>query len=120
MVIRTGVSACECAEVVLDVERLDEVHILSCHQLEDICDKASSYVSLRNEHAYVLVEPLRIESGAASGSAERSLVDIVIYVAVDVVLAIIPAIDKRRCSPPESKNVCLSANSSNGRRLVGS
>ena len=86
MVIRTCVTAGKCSEIVLDVERLHEVHVLSCHELEDISDDAGSYVSLRHEHAYVLVEPLRIESRTAAGSTECCLVDVVVYVAVDVVL----------------------------------
>ena len=86
MVVRTGVTACECSELILDVERLNEVHVLAAHELEDVCDQTRSYIGLRNEYAHVLVEPLRIESSSAACHPECSLVDVVIYIAVDVVL----------------------------------
>ena len=86
MVVRTSVSSGECAELVLDVERLHEVHVPAAHQLEDVCDKTSSYVGLRHEHAHVLVEPLRIESGTAACCPECCLVYVIIYIAVYVVL----------------------------------
>ena len=79
-------SASECAEVILDMERLDEVDVLACHELEDISDDTGSYVCLRYENAYILVEPLWIESCTAACRLEGSLIDIIVYVAVNVVL----------------------------------
>ena len=86
MVIRTSMSASECAEVILDVERLDEVDVLACHELEDISDDTGSYISLRYKYADIFIEPLRVETSAASCCLECSLIDIIVYVAVNVVL----------------------------------
>ena len=85
MIIRTGMSSGEGSEIVLDMERLHEIYILSAEKLEDICDDACSDISLWNKNAHVLIEPLRIETCTAASCLECSLVNIVIYVTVDVV-----------------------------------
>ena len=88
MVIWTCMTARECPEVILNMERFDEIDILSAKQLENICSKAGSYIGFRNQYADILVEPLRIESCPASGGTESSLVDIVVDVTVDIVFLI--------------------------------
>ena len=83
---KLGMSSGEGSEVILDVERLYEVHILSADKLHDVSDEPGGDVSLGNENAEMLVEPLRIESSPASSDAESRLVDVVVDIAVDVVL----------------------------------
>ena len=78
MVVRAGVSSGECAEVILDVERLKEVDVLPCEELEDVADKPGSGVGLRDKHRAALVEPRMVEPGAASGHLESGGVDVVV------------------------------------------
>ena len=86
MVVGTGMAAREGAEVVLDMERLDKIDILSAEELQDVGDKTGTDIGFRHQHAHVFVKPLRVEARAAAGSAERSLVYVVIDIAVHIVL----------------------------------
>ena len=85
MVVGTGVAASEGAILVLNVERLNEIDVLSCDEFEDVCDKACADIGLRHKHAHVFVEPVGVKSRAATGGAEGGLVYVVVNVAVDVV-----------------------------------
>ena len=86
MVVRSGMASGKCAVIILDVERLDEIHILAAQEFEHIGDETCSYISLRHEHTHIFIEPLRIESRTASGCLECGLVNVVIDIAVYVIL----------------------------------
>ena len=85
VIIGAGMTSRECPEVILNMERFDEIDILSAKQLENICSKSGSYIGFRNQYADIFVEPLGIESCPASRGTEGGLVDIVVDVTVDIV-----------------------------------
>ena len=86
VVVRTGMAAREGAEIVLDVEGLQEIDMLPGYQLEDEGRDAGADVGFRYEDGDVLVEPGVVEAGPAARHAEGRLVDVVIDHHVDVVL----------------------------------